>query len=148
MDEMDEQFRDSSREYEAEQPSLCESIAMGVVSSGLLTGSAPVNIPRTGLDRPCLTPSPPSMSLLSGIRLSGVDQHESANNSNSLFFNRVSASWRQLMRFSHSFLLVFFCFYNFHNRLAALVIPECRSTTGVIIKLVQVIAVEVYLIQM
>jgi len=91
MDEMDEQFRDSSREYEAEQPSLCESIAMGVVSSGLLTGSAPVNIPRTGLDRPCLTPSPPSMSLLSGIRLSGVDQHESANNSNSLFFNRVGS---------------------------------------------------------
>lgn len=91
MDEMDEQFRDSSREYEAEQPSLCESIAMGVVSSGLLTGSAPVNIPRSGLDRPCLTPSPPSMSLLSGIRLSGHEQHESTSNSNSLFFNRVGS---------------------------------------------------------
>lgn len=57
----------SNREYEAEQPSLCESIAMGVASSGLLSGSgtAPVNIPRTGLDRHplSLTPSPPSLNL-------------------------------------------------------------------------------------
>lgn len=139
---MDEQFRDSSREYEAEQPSLCESIAMGVVSSGLLTGSAPVNIPRSGLDRPCLTPSPPSMSLLSGIRLSGHEQHESTSNSNSLFFNRVSTACRKMTN-----PVIYFSFHLYFNRLEVIVILGCRSMIGVIIKLVQVIAVEVYLIQ-
>lgn len=64
----------SNREYEAEQPSLCESIAMGVASSGLLSGpgSAPVNIPRAGLDRHplSLTPSPPSLNLSLDTRVS------------------------------------------------------------------------------
>lgn len=64
----------SNREYEAEQPSLCESIAMGVASSGLLSGpgSAPVNIPRAGLDRHplSLTPSPPSLNLSLDARVS------------------------------------------------------------------------------
>ena len=75
MDELDEQFKENSREYEAEQPSLCESIAMGVASSGLLGGSAPVNIPRSGLERhpPRLTPSPTTLSLLSNIRVGGHD---------------------------------------------------------------------------
>lgn len=93
MDEMDEQFKDNSREYEAEQPSMCESIAMGVASSGLLGSSAPVNIPRSGMDRqpPRLTPSPPNLGLISGIRVGGHDMNlEAASNSSSLFFNRVS----------------------------------------------------------
>jgi hypothetical protein len=93
MDELDEQFKENSREYEAEQPSLCESIAMGVASSGLLGGSAPVNIPRSGLERhpPRLTPSPTTLSLLSNIRVGGHDHMsvDSSNNSSSLFFNRV-----------------------------------------------------------
>ena len=86
MDESEDQFKDGSREYEAEQPSLCESITMGV---GLLTGSAPVNIPRSGLDRhpPRLSPSPPSVNLFSGI---GVHEMDGSKNSSSLFFNRVT----------------------------------------------------------
>lgn len=87
MDEMDEQYKDNSREYEAEQPSLCESIAMGVVSSGLLPGSAPVNIPRTGLTRPPrLTPSPPNLNNLLPVGHQEVTA-ESTNNPSSLFFN-------------------------------------------------------------
>jgi hypothetical protein len=89
MDENEEQFKDSSREYESEQPSLCESITMGV---GLLTGSAPVNIPRSGLDRhpPRLSPSPPAVNLFSGIRVGAHEiPLEGSNNSTSLFFKRV-----------------------------------------------------------
>ncbi|XP_046450769.1 RING finger protein unkempt-like isoform X4 [Daphnia pulex] len=88
MDENEEQFKDSSREYESEQPSLCESITMGV---GLLTGSAPVNIPRSGLDRhpPRLSPSPPAVNLFSGIRVGAHEiPLEGSNNSTSLFFKR------------------------------------------------------------
>ena len=89
MDESEDQFKDGSREYEAEQPSLCESITMGV---GLLTGSAPVNIPRSGLDRhpPRLSPSPPSVNLFSGI---GVHEMDGSKNSSSLFFNRVTKTY-------------------------------------------------------
>lgn len=112
LSDVDDSFKEqnSSREYEAEQPSLCESIAMGVASSGLLVGgSAPVNIPRTtGLERhhvTRLTPSPPAaapLHLLSGIRVAGVPVHapgplerdsslDSASlpAASSLFFNRV-----------------------------------------------------------
>lgn len=91
MDENEEQFKDSSREYEAEQPSLCESITMGV---GLLTGSAPVNIPRSGLDRhpPRLSPSPPAINLFSGIRVGTQERPlEGSANSGSLFFKRVGS---------------------------------------------------------
>jgi hypothetical protein len=95
MDENEEQFKDSSREYESEQPSLCESITMGV---GLLTGSAPVNIPRNGLDRhpPRLSPSPPAVNLFSGIRVGGG--HEiplEGSNSSSLFYKRVILIFQQ-----------------------------------------------------
>jgi len=113
LSDVDDSFKEqnSSREYEAEQPSLCESIAMGVASSGLLVGgSAPVNIPRTtGLERhhvTRLTPSPPAaapLHLLSGIRVAGVPVHapgplerdsslDSASlpAASSLFFNRVT----------------------------------------------------------
>ncbi len=90
MDENEEQFKDGSREYEAEQPSLCESITMGV---GLLTGSAPVNIPRSGLDRhpPRLSPSPPSVNLFSGIGIHEIPL-DASNSSSSLFFKRVTAN--------------------------------------------------------
>lgn len=89
VDENEEQFKDGSREYEAEQPSLCESITRGVASSGLLTGSAPVNIPRSGLDRPPrLSPSPPTINLFSGIRV-GMHEIPSESSSTSLFFKRV-----------------------------------------------------------
>lgn len=92
VDENEDKFKDGSREYEAEQPSLCESITRGVACSGLLTGSAPVNIPRSGLDRhpPRVSPSPPSLNLYSGIRVGVHDApSDGQNNSTSLFYKRV-----------------------------------------------------------
>ena len=155
MNELDEQFRDTSREYEAEQPSLCESIAMGVASSGLLTGSAPVNIPRTGLDRPCLTPSPPALNLLGGLRMSGHDQlSNSVGNSNSLFFSQVrrvvagkadrEASWALdvLILTSRAVFTVTFLSFVVVDRLEASAIQVYLSMTGEIIKLVLAILVE------
>lgn len=88
MDENEEQFKEGSREYETDQQSLCESITMGV---GLLTGSAPVNIPRTGLDRhvPRFSPSPPTV--FSGTRV-GTNEtvSDGLNSSASLLFKRVN----------------------------------------------------------
>lgn len=91
VDENEEQFKDSNRVYESEQPSLCESITRGVASSGLLTGSAPVNIPRTGLDRhpPRLSPSPPALSLFSTIQRGSLDVAVNGQSNTSIFLKKV-----------------------------------------------------------